>query len=379
MALRRLLAFVSIALVVDTSAYAAITPLLPGLTDEHSLSKATAGMLSGAYPAGTLLFSLPAAWLVTRTDARITLIAGFAGLAAASLFFGLAGTAGGLIGARFVQGAAAAAMWAGALAWLVSVAPRERRAEVIGSAVGAAIAGALLGPVLGAAADEFGIGVVFGAYVAVPLLMIGWALRLTGAASVPGMRPEALRAALREPRMRTGVLLMALPAIGFGVVNVLVPLRFDELGAGAAAIALAFLAAVLLEAVMAPVVGRVADRRGRILPARIGLASGAVCLALLPLPRTVLLLGIVLVFTAPLLGMLWAPAMALLSDGAEGLGLDPALGFGLANMAWGAGATFGASGGGGLADATADWIPFMLLAGVTMGAALTLRRLSHPA
>ena len=108
-------------------------------------------------------------------------------------------------------------------------------------------------------------------------------------------------------------------------------------------------------------------------------------LALMPLPRSVLLLAFAVVLAAPLLGMLWAPAMALLSDGAEARGLDVALGFGLANLAWGTGATIGASGGGALAKATADGAPYLLIAALAIGTALALGRqkagapaLQHP-
>ena len=383
--MKRLLVFVSLALVVDTSAYAAITPLLPSLSDEYGLDKATAGMLSGSYPAGTLLLSLPAAWLVSRIGPKRALIAGLATLAVSSLAFALAGSTATLIGARFIQGAAAAAMWAGALAWLVGRAPRERRAEALGTAIGAAIAGALAGPILGAVADATSIELVFGAYVAVPLLMIAWAVRMPGAVQSPGMPLDAIVTAVSDTTMRRGMWLMMLPALGFGVIGVLVPLRLDDLGAGAALIAAAFLGAVGLEALMSPFVGRLADRRGRIWPARIGLATGGLALAFLPLPHSVPLVILGVVLAAPLLGMLWAPAMALLSDGAESRGLDVALGFGLANMAWGTGAVIGASGGGALAKATADAAPYLLVAAMAITTAWSLGRqktgspaLQHP-
>ena len=46
---------------VDTMFYAAITPLLLKLVDDLDLGKNGAGVLTGAYAAGTLLGSLPRA------------------------------------------------------------------------------------------------------------------------------------------------------------------------------------------------------------------------------------------------------------------------------------------------------------------------------
>jgi predicted MFS family arabinose efflux permease len=57
--MRRLVAFVSLVVFVDTMFYAAITPLLPELSDRFDLSKTAAGVLAAAYPAGTFLGSIP--------------------------------------------------------------------------------------------------------------------------------------------------------------------------------------------------------------------------------------------------------------------------------------------------------------------------------
>ena len=375
---RRLLAFISIAMVVDTAAYATITPLLPQITAEHDLSKAMAGLLTAAYAIGTFTLSLPAAWLASRIGPKRTVLSALALLAVASVAFGLAGTTATLIAARLLQGVGAAAIWAGALAWVVAVAPRERRAEAIGTAVGAAIAGALGGPALGAAAASIGTGIVFGAFVALPVALIvaGW--RIPGPEPSPSGTWQAVRAAASEPRMRQGIWLMAVPSAAFGAVNVIAPLRLDALGTSAILIGAIFLAAVGLEAVASPVAGRIADRRGALWPARAGLVAGAVALALLPLPRNAALLAAIVIVAAPAVGTLWTPAMAILAEGAEARGIDPAFAFGLANMAWGAGAAIGAGGGGGLADATSDAVPLLVLALVMLGGAATLMRDARP-
>ncbi len=69
------------------------------------------------------------------------------------LVFAFAESSPLLISSRFLQGVAGACSWAGALSWLVAASPRERRGELIGSAMAAAIAGVLVGPAVGAVAD----------------------------------------------------------------------------------------------------------------------------------------------------------------------------------------------------------------------------------
>jgi MFS family permease len=61
-------------------------------------------------------------------------------------------------------------------------------------------------------------------------------------------------------------------------------------------------------------------------------------------------------------GAFWAPAMALLSDAADRIGLAQGLAFGLMNATWGAGNALGPAIGGALADAAGDALPFALLA-----------------
>jgi DHA1 family solute carrier family 18 vesicular amine transporter 1/2 len=367
---RRLIAFISIAMVVDTAAYATITPLLPRLAHHYHLSKAGAGALSASYPLGTLVLSLPAGVLASRLGPRRTVLLALGVLAGASLLFGLAQSAALLTAARTIQGFGAAAVWAGGLAWVVAVAPRDRRAEAIGAAIGAAIAGALGGPILGALAATVGRAVVFAAFVALPAALIVALARLPGPESVA--TPNA-RALFRDPRARMGILLMAMPSSIFGLVNVLVPLRLDRFGAGAAAIAAVFLAAVVLEATMSPIAGRMADRRGPLAPARIGLLAGAAGLALLPLPGDVVLLGAAVVLACGLLGLVWAPAMSLLGEAADRNQLNPAFAFGVGNLAWGAGTAFGGSAGGAVAAAAGDAVPYLALAAAAAAIALSVR------
>ena len=80
-----------------------------------------------------------------------------------------------------------------------------------------------------------------------------------GALAGAGSPPSAI---LRDRRFRFALWLTLMPSICFGVVEVLVPLRLDVLGATALAIGLIFFVAAFFEALVSPVVGRIADRRG---------------------------------------------------------------------------------------------------------------------
>jgi len=367
--MRRLFLLVAAVVLVDTMFFAAVAPLLPHYSDELDLSKTAAGVLTAAYPAGVFAGALPGGWLAARWGVKPTLLGGLALLGITSLVFGFANHIVLLDAARFVQGVGGALMWASGMAWLVSATPPERRGELIGSALAAAIVGVLFGPVLGGAATVVGPEVVFSGVAVVAGALAGWAWRTPGVPPEPSPGLRALRGALRRGPVLIGFWLFTLPALFAGVIEVLVPLRLDDLGASGAAIGAIFLVTAAVEAVISPLAGRLSDRRGRLAPIRIGLAGAAVMAVTMPLPERVLLVGVALLLTFAALGTFWAPAMAMLSDASEEAGLDQALAFSISNLAWAAGHVLGSGVGAALADATTDAVPYGLLG---IGCAATL-------
>jgi MFS family permease len=368
--MRRLFLLVAAVILVETMFYAAITPLLPHYADELGLTKAAAGVLSASYAAGTLLGTFPAAWVAGQIGLRTTVLSGLGLMSASTIVFAFGSDVIVLDLARFAQGVGGAFCWVGGFSWLVSAAPAERRGEMIGSAIGAAVFGILLGPVLGAIASVTGPEPVFSsaALLGVGLAVVALGTPAPQPTSFPGWR--RLASAARVPWVLAGFWLVMLPAVFSGVINVLGPLRLDEIGATGIAIGAVFLISALLEGSASPLFGRIADRRGRLWPIRLGLATAAVMALLLPLPDVAVVFGAGIVIAELTLGFCWTPAMALLSDSADTLGIGQWFAFGVVNLAWAGGQVVGSSGGGGLADATSDAVPFAIAA-VLLGATAT--------
>ena len=361
---RRLVLVISAVVFVDTMFYAVIAPLLPGLAHELRLSKLSAGLMTASYPIGTLLGSLPGGMLVVRAGPRVTVCTGLALLAFSTIAFGVLNDAAALDAARFVEGVGGACSWAGGIAWIAAQTPLDRRGAMIGRAVGAAVGGSLFGPVIGTVATAIGRPATFGAVAVVAGILIAQTRSLPADHASSGQGLGSLAAVLRRPRIAAGMWLVALPAIAAGTVNVLGPLRLHRFGAPAAVIGATFLLAAAVEAAMAPAIGSLSDRRGRLTPLRYGLALATVALCCFTLPDGVVPLAVVIVVVSVALATFWAPAMAMLSDAAEAHGLDQGLAAALMNLAWAGGQIVGSGGGGAVAKSSGDALPTVVAAGL---------------
>ncbi|MGZ4334551.1 MAG: MFS transporter [Gaiellaceae bacterium] len=367
--MRRILLLASSVVFFDTLFFAALTPLLPHYAHTLALGRTGAGALAAAYPAGVLVGAIPSGVVAARAGVKPTVLVGLTAVASCTVLFGLGGSAWQLDAARFVQGLASAFSWTGALAWLVAAAPRGRRGALIGTAFAAAVGGALFGPVLGGVASLAGTGWTFGVVGVTSLGLVGFA------ASTPSAKPEepqplrVLVVALRNARILGGFWFVVLPALLFGVLSVLAPLRLSELGLGGVAIGAVFLCTAALEAVNNVVIGRLSDRRGTALPIFAGVVGSAVVAVLLPWPSRAALLVPLVVLGGLAFGTFFTPGMTLLTHLSEARGLDYGYTFALVNLAWAPGQTLGSAGGGALAHATSDAVPYLALAGIC---ALTL-------
>ncbi len=372
--MRRLLLLSSAIVFFDTLFFAVLTPLLPHYADELGLGKTGAGLLAAAYPAGALAGAIPSGIVTARAGPKVTVIVGLTVVAACTVLFGVASEPWQLDSARFAQGVASAFSWTGAMAWLVSASPPGRRGSLIGTAFATAVAGALFGPVLGGVASLAGIGVTFTTVGVLSLGLVGWAA--TTPALPPGemQGPGALFGALSDRRMLAGCWLVVLPSLLFGTLSVLAPLRLAALGFGAVAIGVTFLCSAAVEAVQNIVLGRLSDRIGPVRPLLAGLGASAVVACLLPWPDRKLVLAVLVVLSGISFGMLFTPAMTLLANRSEERGLGYGYTFALINLAWAPGQTLGAAGGGAVAHASADAVPYLALASVCLATLAVVRR-----
>jgi len=312
-----------------------------------------------------------------RLGARRAVLLGLTAMGLASAGFAFAGGFWALFAARVVQGVGSGFTWAGAFAWLLAAAPANRRGELIGSAMGAAVFGALFGPVVGAAAALAGRAAVFAALASLSVVLAIWTLRV---AEVPEEEHPSLAAVARALRNRSfagGLGLMALASLLFGVLSTLGPLHLSHAGWGSAAIGGLWLGGAALETIESPLLGRISDRYGSLLPVRAGLTASALVAGGLAFGLRPLVYAPLVVLGGMAFGSLFTPAFVLISGGAERARLAQGMAFGVMNAAWALGAVVGPAAAGAIAAATGDWIPYVLTAAACVLALAAVARSQH--
>ena len=107
---------------------------------------------------------------------------------------------------------------------------------------------------------------------------------------------------------------------------------------------------------------------------RVGLACLAAVALVLPLPATAWLLGAATVLAGVAFGMSWVPAGAVLSSAVDAHGLNQSIAYSLWNMAWALGVIVGSAAGAPLAQATADAVPYVVLAALFLATLTAVAR-----
>jgi MFS family permease len=370
---RETVVLVRVLLLFESAMYSAITPVLPHYAHVLGASKPAVGVLAGAYPAGIIPGSLVGAWIATRAGVRRTTLVGLLLFAVSIAGFGFATNIVALDALRFVQGAGCGFIWGGGLTWVIAAAPRERRGEMLGSVIGAAIFGTLIGPVLGILAVSVGTGPVFAVVGAIAFALAAWTQRHPKPApqTLPAETSSPVRDLVTSPLIRLGSWLILLEAATIGATSTLLPLRLARFGAHSIVIGAVFLVSSLISVAVSAPIGRLVDRRGAGVPLCVGLTLTAILMAVLPLPHSAAVLAIVSVIA--LGGPLTAytiPALTVITDTAERLGIPLAVATMMLNLAWASGEVIGAPAAANVSQATTDAVPLLALSAIMV---LTLR------
>ena len=346
---RRVLAAVSAALFVDALLYGAVVPILPLYARELGVSAAAIGVLFAAYAVGLLVATPVLAAVADRFGRRRPLLAGSFGLTAATLLFAAAGSYPLLVAARFLQGAAAAAVWTAGVALVAATVPPRRLGAAMGVAMASMSAGLILGPAAGGLLAE-------AAGPHAPFLAAAVAAALSGVVQLvvaveppgPRRRPTPVRVLLADPTLRRTLATVGVAAATLSMLEPLLPLDLaDRLGAGAAGIGLAFGAATLAHGLASPGVGALADRLPRARLVAAGLVGMGAVLPLLALTGSVVATGAVLVAFAVAYTAVVVPGLAQLGRVAERHGGSAqATVFGAFNVAYALGMVAGPLAGG---------------------------------
>jgi MFS family permease len=356
----------------ETLLYSALAPLLPTFEEQFGLSKAQAGLLVAAAPMGMIFAALPIGLLGARVGVKRSSVSGLVMLAATSVSFGLVNSYGALLATLILQGAAGALCWSSGLAWLVEVGRRERRGELIGLISSAGAACAVLGPAVGGVAAVIGRAEAFAGVACCILLLAIAAARLPSASRGQQPRLKVIWEANSAAGVLRGQWLVLLPGLLLGTIGVLAPLSLDQLGWGPVGIAVTFLLAACAGVLARPVVGRWADRRGRLRALGLLLFASIPMSVVIPWVDNRWVLAACVICAVTGYGVLWGPAMAVLSDAYEDATIPQVLGFALMNVAAGLGIVIGSAAGGTVAQRAGDVTAYALAAGMSLATALAL-------
>jgi MFS family permease len=252
-------------------AVGATLPVLPRYVDGPlGEGKVAVGIVIGAYAITGLLMRPFAGRLADRRGRRPTALIGSLLMGVAGFLYLLPFGVGGLIAARLVLGIGEGAVFTAGSAWIVDLAPLERRGRVIGLYGLSVWAGLSVGPLFGELIKHgAGYSAVWIFAGTMPLLGALVATRVPDP-----FRPKWLEQEHRSLIAREALLpgaALALGSTGYAAVATFVVLHLDERGVGHGALVFGALATMV---VLTRLVG--GDLPDRVGPARVATAAALV-------------------------------------------------------------------------------------------------------
>ncbi len=317
------LATVQFATIVD---FMIVMPLGPQLMRKLNIGPAEFGMIVSSYTFAAGAAGLVASAIADRFGRRLTFLTLFSGFLIGTFCCALATNYVWLVVARVVTGAFGGILGGVAMAIIGDVFPEERRGQATGSLMTgfalASVAGVPLGLVLG---TRFGWQVPFIVLAAsgIPiLLMAQWTLPpLRGPSTLAHVHPlRSLLETFSHPNhLRAFALIITLMLGSFTVFPYLSPYLVSNVGFTESQLPYVYVAGGLFTLVASPLVGRWADRWGKLRVYRLVAPLSAVMILLIthlppvPIVIAVLLFGGLMVCNVGRM----IPAMAMVTSSVE--------------------------------------------------------------
>lgn len=377
---RAILAVAISAIAVETSLLGLVAPLLPEIEERTGAGDAALGLALAAYAIPIMLISIPVGRLADRLGRRPLLLTGLALTGAGSLLIAFSHSLELFLFGRVVQGIGSTGSWVAALSTVSDLARPGRKGEAIGFALAANSIGGIGGPALGGIAGgqvSFEAPFLFVTGVTAVMFVLGYVV-------LPRGRPEpdeasAENAGVIATLLRPVVLVPALVVVAgasfLGAIDFAVPLDLDRrLGTEATVIGLMFAAAAALDAVAAPVAGKIGDQRGRRVVAIVGITITAVSTILLAILGSLVGAIVALIVFGFGQAVLFAGAVPWFEE--TFARVNRGLAYGGLNLTYSIGYTLGPLAAGGLLEAvSADAVYLSMAAVCVSGAAwLSTRR-----
>ena len=330
--MKRILLTAASVIFFDTLLYGILIPLVPVYARELAVSKATIGAIFSIYGIPLILVSALAGLLADRVGRAPMLRGAMLLLALATVVFALATRFGNvplLVAARVVQGTAAAATWATALAMVADLGRMDgtvaqKMVWVNIAASGGTIAGPFVGGLLAGIVGTAGVFVVAGGMAVVLAIVISTAPALPGQqGDEDATRQNPFGGAVALIRRRGGLavvlVLTLLNGMLLGLYEIITPFHLREAyGASSQLIGFTFGALLVGSNLSQPLVARWSDRIGWLRPMLIGSAAGVAFLALLVVPTPYALFLVLFGLVGVAGALFFTPMLPLLTEMARG-------------------------------------------------------------
>jgi DHA1 family solute carrier family 18 vesicular amine transporter 1/2 len=339
-------ALVTFATFTDIVAYSVAVPVLPDLSRRLGASPTTIGLLFASFGVTLLTVSMPMGAVSDRIGRKPPMVGGLLTLAAASTLFAFAESLPWLFAARLAQGAADAVTWVVGLALIADLYSQQERGRVMGLLMSGTNFAFMFGPTLGGWLYEIG-------GIRLPFLFVA-ALAVAGAMAFMWFDLPPTHAAheavpvatvLRVPAVAACTAAVVAASATISMLEPVLPLYLSaKLDLGPARIGLLFGIGAVASTVLHPIYGRLVNRVGSRRMTMIALVLVACLLPLLSLSWSYGSAIALYVVCAAAISMVITPSLAYMAEATSSAGAGSfGVGYGLYNMAWGAGLLGGPS------------------------------------